>query len=95
MKGESWREKGEKREEVERIKWRKRGLAVGEWMVRERVRANRSISKSKKEGENGKRKGRGGVGCRGTVTVLSPVTHTDVRGGEEEQEEGEGQRSNL
>lgn len=30
---------------------------------------------------------KGGVECQGTVAVLSPVTHTDVWGREEEQEE--------
>lgn len=30
---------------------------------------------------------RGGEERRGTVTVLSPVTHTDVQGGEREREE--------
>lgn len=34
---------------------------------------------------------RGEEECRGNVTVLSPVTHTDVRGGEEEQEEDRGE----
>ncbi|GAA6228349.1 uncharacterized [Lates japonicus] len=34
---------------------------------------------------------RGGEERRGTVTVLSPVTHTDVRGGGEEQEEDRGE----
>lgn len=35
VKGESRREKGEKREEVDRIKWRWRRPAVGEWRMRE------------------------------------------------------------
>lgn len=34
---------------------------------------------------------KGGVECQGTVAVLSPVTHTDVWGGEEEQEEDWGE----
>lgn len=36
---------------------------------------------------------RGGQECRGTVTVLSPVTHTDVQGGEKEQEGRIGKRA--
>lgn len=58
-----------------------------EWEVRERERANR-MPEEKKEGENmGGERRRGGEERRGTVTVLSPVTHTDVRGGEREREE--------
>lgn len=41
-----------------------------------------------KENRRGEKAGeRVGVDCHGKVTVLSPVTHTDVWGGEEEQEE--------
>lgn len=51
VKGESRREKGEKREEVDRIKWRWRRLVVGEREVRERVRAHRCTSEQKRRGE--------------------------------------------
>lgn len=84
MKGESRREKGEKREEVDRIKWRWRSrLAVGEWKMREREWAN--IGERKEEEKKKDKRER--VERRGNVAVLSPVTHTDVWEGEEEQVE--------
>lgn len=98
MKGESWRETGERREEADRIKWRRRTLVWGEWRVREWE--NSSISgrgKRMKMGEGGEEE------RRGTAASLSPVTHTDVRGGQEragggerkEQGSREGQRYHL
>lgn len=55
-------------------------------MVRpERERERAGVKEGKKTSG-----GRGGVGCRGNVAVPPPVTHTDVWGGGEEQEEGEG-----
>lgn len=41
-------------------------------------------------GKDGRRE-RGGEERRGNVTILLPVTHTDVWGGEEEQEEDRGE----
>lgn len=87
VKGESLRERREKREEVDRIKWRWRRQAEGEWEVRERDRANGCTSERKRRKEIGGERGE----CRGNVAVLSPVTHTDVWGGKEEQEEDRGE----
>lgn len=81
---------GRKRKEVDRIEWRwRRRLVVGKWKMRESKRGATSAKEKGGEGIGGER---GGVERRGNVTVLSPVTCTDVWGGEEEQEE-DGERT--